>query len=592
MEQQQESAQEAPPQEPQDKNSATASSFTAVNRLPLVVAVSAAVLVVALVIGAVVAVANRSEPVFEVVETPTPAPTTSTTVAPVPTSEALPEQWVDTDGDGIPDELEIAGWTTASGEVFRTDPLLADTDGDGLSDGEEAGNIVEGEEYDTIYEGVTNPVKADSDDDGLDDKTELEGWEAADGRTYSTDPMNADTDGDGISDGLEAGTPEEQEDGSLIYQWISNPTKVDSDGDGLDDLRELDAGTDPFAKDTDGDGLRDSREVLHHNTNPLDADTDGDGFDDLYEIQNAEAEDLDPLFYDEKRSREDDARDFARGFLLGEWSEGDSVSWLMGNLMSVGVGVVPVAGWVLSAILDLRDLLANVHHRRWGDAAASATGVAPYVGDAPAAVAKVTKFLKRFPGQTDKVLTAVARSPLPEKVKVAIQKTALGKKWEELKAEGFSDKAILKMQASRGSAISVHFAMSRRGHVRGHSAPPGTWKDAENNLEQALRSRSRTVQTQVSFPTGSCKRVCNPTMRYFDVVADGVAHESKAGYHPYTDALARQIRTDAYAVKEGTIGSAHWHFFPDKNGRLGGDPKLLDLLDKNNIPYTYHTPKA
>ncbi|WP_257159275.1 hypothetical protein [Corynebacterium cystitidis] len=325
---------------------------------------------------------------------------------------------------------------------------------------------------------------------------------------------------------------------------------------------------------------------------PLDADTDGDGFDDLYEIQNAEAEDLDPLFYDEKRSRDDDTRDFARGFLLGEWSEGDSVSWLMGNLMSVGVGVVPVAGWVLSAILDLRDLLANVHHRRWGDAAASATGVAPYVGDAPAAVAKVTKFLKRFPGQTDKVLTAVARSPLPEKVKVAIQKTALGKKWEELKAEGFSDKAILKMQASRGSAISVHFAMSRRGHVRGHSAPPGTWKDAENNLEQALRSRSRTVQTQVSFPTGSCKRVCNPTMRYFDVVADGVAHESKAGYHPYTDALARQIRTDAYAVKEGTIGSAHWHFFPDKNGRLGGDPKLLDLLDKNNIPYTYHTPKA
>ncbi|WP_257181041.1 binary toxin-like calcium binding domain-containing protein [Corynebacterium cystitidis] len=225
MEQQQESAQEAPRQEPQDKNSATASSFTAVNRLPLVVAISAAVLVVALVIGAVVAVANRSEPVFEVVETPTPAPTTSTTVAPVPTSEALPEQWVDTDGDGIPDELEIAGWTTASGEVFRTDPLLADTDGDGLSDGEEAGNIVEGEEYDTIYEGVTNPVKADSDDDGLDDKTELEGWEAADGRTYSTDPMNADTDGDGISDGLEAGTPEEQEDGSLIYQWISNPHK-------------------------------------------------------------------------------------------------------------------------------------------------------------------------------------------------------------------------------------------------------------------------------------------------------------------------------------------------------------------------------
>lgn len=65
----------------------------------------------------------------------------------------------------------------------REDPVPPlDSDGDGLSDIEEA-------EY------GTDPFKSDTDGDGLTD------WEEI--FVYGTDPLNPDTDGDGMSDGDE-----------------------------------------------------------------------------------------------------------------------------------------------------------------------------------------------------------------------------------------------------------------------------------------------------------------------------------------------------------------------------------------------------
>jgi hypothetical protein len=91
----------------------------------------------------------------------------------------------DTDGDGLPDDLEL------SLGLNPNDPAdaLEDFDKDGASNRDEglAG---------------TNIRDADSDDDGLNDGEELR--PGADG--FLTNPLSADTDGDGVRDGLEVAT--------------------------------------------------------------------------------------------------------------------------------------------------------------------------------------------------------------------------------------------------------------------------------------------------------------------------------------------------------------------------------------------------
>ena len=105
----------------------------------------------------------------------------------------------DTDADGLDNYTEIY--------VTTTDPLLADTDSDGITD---------------LYE--------DSDSDGLDNATEI---------SLGTDLSKTDTDHDGLSD---------QEEYTVTH---SDPTLYDTDADGLCDGDELLLGTDPCKALTD-----------------------------------------------------------------------------------------------------------------------------------------------------------------------------------------------------------------------------------------------------------------------------------------------------------------------------------------------------
>jgi hypothetical protein len=75
------------------------------------------------------------------------------------------------------------GLTNAQERQRGTDPANADTDRDGLSDGDE------------IRTHRTDPLQADTDSDGLTDGEEVNRWK--------TDPLNPDTDGDSFSDGIE-----------------------------------------------------------------------------------------------------------------------------------------------------------------------------------------------------------------------------------------------------------------------------------------------------------------------------------------------------------------------------------------------------
>ncbi len=198
----------------------------------------------------------------------------------------------DTDGDGLPDGLELgktAANTNSSCALFAedsdpastTNPVSNDTDGDGLADGSEDANL-----NGRVDAGETDPTRVDSDGDGLSDPDEL---------ARGTDPLNPDTDSDGLQDGNEV-------------QRGTNPLLADTDGDGLNDGAEVNQyGTDPLNPDTDADGLNDYLEAVlgsygNGKTDPLNADTDGDGLADGVEDANAngavDAGETDPTLAD------------------------------------------------------------------------------------------------------------------------------------------------------------------------------------------------------------------------------------------------------------------------------------------------------
>jgi outer membrane protein OmpA-like peptidoglycan-associated protein len=152
----------------------------------------------------------------------------------------------DTDGDGLKDGDEV--------NSLKTDPLKADTDGDGLND------------YSELNTSSTDPLKMDSDADGLNDGDEL--------KIYKTDPTKPDTDADVLPDGIE------------VERYKTDPTKVDTDGDGLADGAEINQHkTDPLKSDTDGDGLNDREEVETFQTSATNPDTDTDGLNDGDEVK-------------------------------------------------------------------------------------------------------------------------------------------------------------------------------------------------------------------------------------------------------------------------------------------------------------------
>ncbi len=191
----------------------------------------------------------------------------------------------DMDDDGLSDREEIdlaggkysyaasiPGLEEATWSCACPNPKIADSDRDGLNDGDEL----------QVY--FTDPCNPDTDGDLVKDGVEVATWDSADNRDHA-DPLSRDTDGDGISDYYEMplgclGTPDPR-DGFV--------NSFDSDGDGLMD--NLDAYADLPAETTCAfpgmmyvvkvPGSGDLQELIDDNLPSIaDEDSDGDGLYD------------------------------------------------------------------------------------------------------------------------------------------------------------------------------------------------------------------------------------------------------------------------------------------------------------------------
>ena len=195
----------------------------------------------------------------------------------------------DTDGDGYTDGEEVNdldsdplnpcdpdplaldtndcdndGLTNAEEAVEGTDPLVADTDGDGINDGDEV-NDTDSDPLNPCDPDVYAVADGDCDNDGITNADEDTNGNGMYDEGLETDANNPDTDGDGYLDGEET-TGTDNEDSEVIPEGISDaldpcdpdPLALESndcDNDGLDNGQEDEQGTDPLVADTDGDGI-------------------------------------------------------------------------------------------------------------------------------------------------------------------------------------------------------------------------------------------------------------------------------------------------------------------------------------------------
>jgi hypothetical protein len=181
-----------------------------------------------------------------------------------PAASGMP---VDSDGDGYPDYLDEDSDNDGVSDAVEggSDPDQ-DTDGDGVvdrldldSDADAIPDVVESGNgtLDTDGDGMIDGVGAnDVDGNGWDDRASAPLDSDEDG---TPDHLDEDSDGDGIADADEAGTAPD--------------VPVDTDGDGTPDYLD---------DDTDGDGIPDDEEA----GDPAPVDTDGDGTPDFRDLDS------------------------------------------------------------------------------------------------------------------------------------------------------------------------------------------------------------------------------------------------------------------------------------------------------------------
>ncbi|MGB2038560.1 MAG: thrombospondin type 3 repeat-containing protein, partial [Candidatus Poseidoniaceae archaeon] len=175
----------------------------------------------------------------------------------------LPDSLLDTDGDGVSDDLDDCVNDSGNSSLDRIG--CPDLDGDGYSDSGDAFPLDSNEWEDTDGDGSGDNGDAfpsdanetlDSDGDGVGDNSDVFPFDANE---------SIDTDNDGVGDNSDA------------FPFDSNET-LDSDGDGVGDNADVFPNDASEYLDSDDDGVGDNTDAFPNNASEtMDSDEDGIG---------------------------------------------------------------------------------------------------------------------------------------------------------------------------------------------------------------------------------------------------------------------------------------------------------------------------
>lgn len=461
-----------------------------------------------------------------------------------PATDPGPVDYVsDDDGDGLSNWVETHGIRTAANlnmsseyqsATFYTDPQNADTDGDGLLDGDEVGDPL-------------TPV-------------EMGGW-------TSDEPITT-------------------------YNVVSDPQSEDGDGDDIADVDEVEVGLNPLNADPDGDGLDDGGEAAW-GTDPRNRDLDADGYLDGYEADHAE-EGYDPLEQNERVSTETWVSQFSLGAFCGdvEVCRRPTIAWLTGNIAS---GVL-VYGDLRDLIWSIFEgdygntaIIAVGFIPEIGDGIEAAAKIAKRLPDlSGAALTSARKML--FNAEDAVSFVEHMRSGYPALVTKLESRGMSGDDLARLLRDNdpvhltrILDHPRARTAPYQGDDLPFFMTTGGEGEVflrRQLSQPEDVRPDAlylgasRPSLCGGCRSPDAVVETTVDG----------------EVVKE--LYESKVGFVRGVFANRQIAKDKALLLGDENVAKVEWHFFASaRTGKIGPSERLLAALDDAGIDYYIHLPQ-